>query len=430
MRIPAGAQNLLRRLSGAIVSRAAWMIPRRWFWLAFLAGAVAMSCAPHMARATGTPGTLTATSITNTARASSGVSGLLNAVLVETERRSYHQAGLTVGWGTLGNAAKAGMRGVARFSPYIGLAMSAAEIAGWVKEGDWFNKGDGKAGTPIPAGRVTCVFQSELVLPATYCVEATESGANRLASFVMGKSGYSTDGQQTGTVTQAYPVNWDTHWVTQIRVVKDGVTIRFWSSFSYSTPPTDAKPLDWQPSTTVTVEEMAKAIADNWSNHYKMLHDANGNPHQFPEVQNALNGMAAGIGAASGQAAPSVSGDPVNPESTNPTDPAPSAGGQGSELPAFCEWASVVCEFITWYKDEGDPLDKPEVPFEEETFEMQDWSSGQSGGSCPAPETVNVMGESIDFSYQPICDLADLLYGINIAGALVIAGFIIAGLRK
>lgn len=434
MRIPAGAENLLRRLSGALVSRAAWMIPRRWFWLAFLAGAVAMSCAPHMARANGSPGTLTASSVSNISRGPTGLSGTLNAVLIETERRSYHSASLRVPWGTLGAAAKAGARGVARFSPYVGLAMVAADMAGWVKENDWYHKNDGDDGTDPPASAYyICIDRGLVAVPADYCVEGTEGGAGRLASFLVGKASSEPQAPQSqGKITTATPGQlFGKHNVFVTFKNTAGTTTRngWMRNVVAAEKPAGSKNTDYVPHTQVSETEMAEAMGQNPANHYEMLHDRNGIPHPFPEVVDALNGMASNIGSATG-ATPVVGVSPVVPGNTSPTDPAPSSGGQGSELPAFCEWARVVCDFIDWYKDEGEPLDEVEVPFEEETMEMQDWSSGQSGGSCPAPESVTVMGEAIEFSYQPICDLADLLYGINIAGALVIAGFIVAGLRK
>lgn len=406
------------------------MVPSRWFWVAFLIGAFAMSCAPQIAKAEGTPGTLSPTSITGTSRFSTGLSGTLNAVLIETERRAYYSAPVSIPWGTLGAAAKAGARGVVRYAPYAGMALTAAELAGWVKEGDWFNKGDGNPGTPLPnASAYMCVFPSELAIPATYCVESTEAGAQRMAAFVMGKTGYGNDGTTTGTVTQATPTTGVGNWTVLTRVVKDGVTIRYWLLYTQSTPVEGHKPLDYRPGTPVTETEMAEKIGENPSNHYRMLHASNGEPHPFPEVVVALNGIAADIAGQTGET-PVVNVTPQHPSSSSSTDPAPSGSGEGSELPAFCEWARVVCEFIEWYKDEGEPLEEQPVPWDESEIQMQEWSSGQSGGSCPAPVSTSAMGEQVEFSYQPICDFAESMYGVMIAMALAVAAFIIAGLRS
>jgi len=42
-------------------------------------------------------------------------------------------------------------------------------------------------------------------------------------------------------------------------------------------------------------------------------------------------------------------------------------------------------------------------------------------GSCPSPVTVNVFGETVGFSYQPICDIARLLNPFVIAMAWIVA---------
>ncbi|MCH7352243.1 MULTISPECIES: hypothetical protein [unclassified Acinetobacter] len=59
--------------------------------------------------------------------------------------------------------------------------------------------------------------------------------------------------------------------------------------------------------------------------------------------------------------------DQSNPESedTNvkPTEPDPNTGEKGFSLPPFCSWATTVCDFIKWFKEEPekDDNDQPEV---------------------------------------------------------------------
>lgn len=421
MRIPSGALYLVRRLTGALTTRAAWMIPRRWFWIAFVLGALVMLAAPEMAKANNPGGILTATSITGASRTSTGLSGTLNAVLVETERRAYHQAAVSIPWGTLGAAARAGARGVSYFLPYAGMALTAAQLYGWAKDGDWFNLGDGNPGEQLPGGvETTCVDSTQVDVLAMFCTPATNP--MRLEVAVMGRSCPMRPGSK---VTAARPAGYRMAFDC---TYPNGDLALTQVSLLYEAAPAGAKDADYRAPTQVTDAQMAEAIASDPSNYTRMLHDVHGVPYQFPEVRMALGGMAAGIGNATGTT-PSLGGQEVNPNEASPNDPAPQPSGQGSELPAFCEWAGVVCDFITWYKDEGEPLQQVEVPFEEEEITMSDWSSGQSGGSCPAPESVQVMGEGIEFSYQPLCDFVGYLYWVIIAGASIYAGFIIAGLR-
>jgi len=79
------------------------------------------------------------------------------------------------------------------------------------------------------------------------------------------------------------------------------------------------------------------------------------------------------------------------------------------EFPAFCTWASIVCDFIDWFKKEPE-IDNPSVPYHElEEQEIKKDLLDTSGRSCPRDLTVNwdipFKGR---FSHlhqmQPICD--------------------------
>lgn len=108
------------------------------------------------------------------------------------------------------------------------------------------------------------------------------------------------------------------------------------------------------------------------------------------------------------------------------------AKDDGSPWPSFCGWATVVCDFIDWFKDgDGEDVALPEKELE---IQPSQWSSGISGGSCPAAEavTVGVAGVSgdISFDWQPLCTLATSLRPFLIAICMMVAAFIVAGVRK
>lgn len=372
------------------------------------------------------PGSLVATSVTGLSRGPAGVSGLLNAVLIETERRAYYSVPATVGWGTLGAAAKAGMRGVVRLSPYVGLAMTAAELAGWQPNGDWFDKGDGVPSRDLANGTTyVCALPQNFDIPAQYCVET--SNAQQLATWLIGKKGSGIDAGCT--VTQADVPNGQ-----QVRFycyMPNGTLKRYgYTSPVYTTEPASYRTPEYRQATLVTEQEMAEAIAANPSNLHAMLHDTAGKPHQYPEIQAALNSLANSIGQQTGNQ-PQVEGEEVEPGSEEPGGPEPQPDPNGSELPAFCEWAKVVCDFIDWYKkppEETQPV-KPE--WDEDVADMEDYTTGLADdGACPSPETVNVWGTDLEFSYQPVCDLAVMLRPVIILGGLILSAFILAGLRN
>lgn len=87
-----------------------------------------------------------------------------------------------------------------------------------------------------------------------------------------------------------------------------------------------------------------------------------------------------------------------------------STGGATLELPAFCEWAGIVCDFIEWYKTQPED-DSPDLPEHElEKKEIDKELLNVSGSSCPQDLTVNWTGlpfgitinESIEM--QPYCN--------------------------
>lgn len=87
-----------------------------------------------------------------------------------------------------------------------------------------------------------------------------------------------------------------------------------------------------------------------------------------------------------------------------------STGGATFELPAFCEWAGIVCDFIEWYKTE--PVDdSPELPEHElEKKEIDKDLLNVGGSSCPQDLTVNWTGLPFgitineSFEMQPYCN--------------------------
>ncbi|TAA37560.1 hypothetical protein EA656_02515 [Pseudoxanthomonas winnipegensis] len=124
-------------------------------------------------------------------------------------------------------------------------------------------------------------------------------------------------------------------------------------------------------------------------------------------------------------------GDVADPDGDG--DPATNPD-QVSPWPSFCGWATTVCDWIGWTKeDPGTPSDAP-VPWDESPPEPSSWTSGLGGGSCPAPASFTVsigpVSASPTWDYTGICNMANLLRPLVIAIALAIAAYIVAGLRN
>lgn len=127
-------------------------------------------------------------------------------------------------------------------------------------------------------------------------------------------------------------------------------------------------------------------------------------------------------------------------ESTTTKNPDGSETTTGSEtsettLPAFCDWASIVCDWIDWTKDDSDLPEKDDtdlntvVDFEEKKVSLN------VSAQCPLPvyETVSFHGVTTqvkvtDYSY--ICQLDWLIKPFVIGFAMVSASFILFGFHR
>jgi hypothetical protein len=79
----------------------------------------------------------------------------------------------------------------------------------------------------------------------------------------------------------------------------------------------------------------------------------------------------------------------------------------GSLLPAFCTWASIVCDWINWTKEEPqEPELKP--VFEEINVPYTPFSIAKFNAQCPPDEnlSLNLMGQEMSFVFpmKPFCD--------------------------
>lgn len=189
-----------------------------------------------------------------------------------------------------------------------------------------------------------------------------------------------------------------------------------------------------------------------------------------------------------GGTAPKITADAIDravpvpetePEGTTVVDP---ETGKGTfKLPAFCEWASVMCAWYEKYQDDSKKTDEhreieKEVWKQEKTAreeekqhredekgfwqKVEDWfkkwddtpeqnddtevdvdqpenqnidTTINFGGSCPQPISVpySFAGASgtIEFSYEPLCQIASFIKPVVITVASFSAALIIGGIR-
>lgn len=123
----------------------------------------------------------------------------------------------------------------------------------------------------------------------------------------------------------------------------------------------------------------------------------------------------------------------ANPQTNPQTDkPKPKDDGGNFELPPFCSWASHVCRFIDWVKqdpDLGEP-DKIDIPVQDrDDLAQQDINKQyyDAVGQCPAPAVVNTNFGQIKIPYDTLCNFFARHSPILIAIAYLIGGYIVIG---
>lgn len=129
------------------------------------------------------------------------------------------------------------------------------------------------------------------------------------------------------------------------------------------------------------------------------------------------------------------SGVCVPADPLNPTQP---ATGTEKPLPAFCTYASVICEVIEWLKESPEPPTNTNVSVTNKDIagtSLEGFDISQSrvnfGGSCPAPIpiTFSFMGSSqtLSYSFEPFCDFLTQIRPVIIACAYLGGAYIVAG---
>lgn len=102
------------------------------------------------------------------------------------------------------------------------------------------------------------------------------------------------------------------------------------------------------------------------------------------------------------------------------------------ELPAFCDWAKHVCDFIDWMKiDPPSPQEMPKIPINEIDADDYDINPNlyNSNVQCPTPIQVNIGMGVISIPYDSLCLFFTKNSPLIVAIAYLIGGFIVMGRR-
>lgn len=197
---------------------------------------------------------------------------------------------------------------------------------------------------------------------------------------------------------------------------------QYQNTTSAAMPKTFADPAS--PAVNATPEQLADLLKANPAAANEALRNADGSVNRNPDVMSAANALAAELAA-------NANNPTVDWDTGNQTGPVadPNASPTAIEFPVFCTWASKVCDFIDWARDEGEPPDDVDMPTTELPGVVA-WNSSLGSGSCPAPHPLNLnMGQQY-YEWTPWCDLASRIKPLVIASAAFAALLILAGVSR
>lgn len=131
-----------------------------------------------------------------------------------------------------------------------------------------------------------------------------------------------------------------------------------------------------------------------------------------------------------------------NPDGENPTDPEnpnPNPNPEPTPWPAFCDWATKMCDLADWIMDD-EPLPEEETQIPEQDIELRDPESFDkpyisAPSQCPPDVEKNIPIGSNSFNFvipmTPVCDFgANVISPVLYFIALLQAAFIIGSAFK
>ncbi len=129
-------------------------------------------------------------------------------------------------------------------------------------------------------------------------------------------------------------------------------------------------------------------------------------------------------------------GTGTNPDTGTGTTPSPNTGSTTNfELPAFCNYAAKLCDWLDWTQEDKELEEAEKEEPEELDLGTIDKNRFSANGQCPAPieinESVRSLGKSVDFDltieWTQICNVAEdtsplVLLISTITGLLILVG--------
>lgn len=111
--------------------------------------------------------------------------------------------------------------------------------------------------------------------------------------------------------------------------------------------------------------------------------------------------------------------------------PVDSGGGASGDWPGFCDWATVVCDWLDWTQEDPPPDEPLPAVIDDDFFEEKNISFGAK--SCPPDHEISLapfLDTTVGVSFQPLCDFAALIYYMVMAASYIIAAYISIGVAR
>lgn len=151
----------------------------------------------------------------------------------------------------------------------------------------------------------------------------------------------------------------------------------------------------------------------------------------FPELGDEMDAVKDAFEASSAHSSnPSENPAPTEEQSIVVDSSSSERPSMSDGWPGFCSWATVVCDFIDWFRTE--PEEPEHVPLPYLDLEIPDYDSGlPSSANCPSPLIIDLtLFGSHEFSYEPACDLATTIRPGVLAMAYLLSAYILVGVRR
>lgn len=127
------------------------------------------------------------------------------------------------------------------------------------------------------------------------------------------------------------------------------------------------------------------------------------------------------------------SSDTTNTVTNSDGSTSTETGTSSSEFtfPAFCDWASIVCDFIDWVKEDDDQEEEPIEPDTTILNREFDTNFNLTGQCPPNPIIPMPMGLSLELPFSKICDFFGYLkFGVITAASLLSAWILYGAVNK